>query len=409
MIVNQSSFKVLIISTAIFLIGILEAFAYGMLNYFKYMAIILPVLYTINMPIKIKNRNCPLIYGIIIYLVFELILNLFHEEYMTITTYILLNILFIVYIAKSSMILNNIESITRFMYYTNLLIASIIFLSFITEPVFIFNKGLISNVIINAGRERYRFNFQHANYLGSICFIFFVNLSFIITTKISKNKKLILAALAVFVFYILLLSGSRTATYAYLLFFVLYTMQKIYHLPYGKYILGAFSIIILIFAYKYISTIDMIDLLNNTNRLGPLLYNYKLYIRLGKIYTGIGFYNHMSIYSLEYLFKNIDNYFIYVFITQGYIGLAVTLAIIIIVFYSIGKIPDRNIKCFMFAFFISFIVYSMFETYFYIPGAFLSYYFWTIGYSMININFQRTETINNNSDSLADKTLFIED
>lgn len=360
------------------------------------------------MPIKIKNRNCPLIYGIIIYLVFELILNLFHEEYMTITTYILLNILFIVYIAKSSMILNNIESITRFMYYTNLLIASIIFLSFITEPVFIFNKGLISNVIINAGRERYRFNFQHANYLGSICFIFFVNLSFIITTKISKNKKLILAALAVFVFYILLLSGSRTATYAYLLFFVLYTMQKIYHLPYGKYILGAFSIIILIFAYKYISTIDMIDLLNNTNRLGPLLYNYKLYIRLGKIYTGIGFYNHMSIYSLEYLFKNIDNYFIYVFITQGYIGLAVTLAIIIIVFYSIGKIPDRNIKCFMFAFFISFIVYSMFETYFYIPGAFLSYYFWTIGYSMININIQDIETIHNNSNSMAEKTLFIE-
>ena len=178
------------------------------------------------MPIKIKTETVRS-YGIIIYLVFELILNLFHEEYMTITTYILLNILFIVYIAKSSMILNNIESITRFMYYTNLLIASIIFLSFITEPVFIFNKGLISNVIINAGRERYRFNSQHANYLGSICFIFFVNLSFIITTKISKNKKLILAALAVFVFYILLLSGSRTATYAYLLFLFIYYAENI--------------------------------------------------------------------------------------------------------------------------------------------------------------------------------------
>lgn len=392
---NKSNFIILVLSGALFLIGILEVFFGGMLNYFKYFAIFIPILYTFNMPISINRKNMSLIYGILFYLLFELLINLFHDDYISISIYIVLNALFIIYISKTSMILNDIEKITSYMYYITLIIACFVFLNFMREPVLMFNKNLIYNVIINDGRERYKFGFQHANYLGSICFIFLVNISFLFSSRIFNIKrKLILIASSIFILYIILLSGSRTASYAYVVFIFTFIFLKALYTPYKRFFLIIAATIIIVGAYRFINEIDFYNLLDNTNRFGPLVYNVNVFLNLDTVYKGIGFYNHMSIYKLRHLFINIDNYYIYVFITQGFIGLFVNLAIILTMFFSISKILDSNTKCFMYAFFVSFIVYSLFETYFFIPGAFLSYYFWTIGYSMINFDNKKAAHVN---------------
>lgn len=238
-----------------------------------------------------------------------------------------------------------------------------LFLSFIVPTVFILWNGFkgeipaeclnnIKNILYATDRVRYDFNFNHPNTLGNlIAGIVIISFIFIFNTLKQKEwivlkifKMLMPIILSVPLLFMLICTGSRTS----ILSLILFVAAGIYFLltnlkfipPLIKIILKVVIIIaVTIPTYNYLSK-NFDKILDDSNRRSNFDVNLKLMdtqekknVGLGLIYYGDFRWDGINIEEQET--SNIDNYYLYMYVCTGKIGLAIFVIAFLIIFIKL--------------------------------------------------------------------------
>lgn len=304
-----------------------------------------------------------------------------------------LSILFIINAFLISLYLNYRNYKERYFFMTYCLIVVVL------TSMYFYNfdnfEGVKQIKLVFDNRLRYRdsYGFVHPNTTGYFCYLALIlqfYLSKFCFTYHNKIKKGFTIS-NVIIIIIIVSTASRTAITALLLFYVLFYFFIINNKFKNKGYIGvtlktvklilAITFIILII-YK-IKSLDITSLLKDTNRLDNFTNGISVVYSYGKEITGLGFVNEMKDFYYGIIY--IDNWFLYMFITEGFIGLTASLVLIGLIFYYIIRTKDKTFeKFFALSFLISQIYYSMFEIMFFSQGYLLSFILWIFIFNYIN-------------------------
>lgn len=339
-----------------------------------------------------KKVNLIVFISLIIFVIYP-IFNTNIVYYSQATYNYVLNILFIINAFLISLYLNYKNNKERYFFMTYCLIAAaLIFMYFYNFDNF---EGVkqIKSVFDNKLRYRNSYGFVHPNTTGYFCY-----LALILQFYLSKfcfrdynNMKKGFAILNIIVVIILVSSASRTAITALILFYVLFYFFIINNKFKDKGYIGVtlkavkimLAIIFTVLIIYKIKTLDLISLLNDTNRMNNFINGISTVYSYGKEITGLGFVDEINDFYYGIIY--IDNWFLYMFITEGFVGLTVSLVLIGLIFYYIIRISDKSFeKFFVLSFLISQIYYSMFETMFFYQAYLPSFILWIFNFNYIS-------------------------
>jgi len=251
------------------------------------------------------------------------------------------------------------------------IIASLIILGIITDNNF---------YLTVTDRFRYIGVFKNPNFIALFAF-----LGFAISFKLFKEYKqkkflylLIMYSLLIF------LTNSRTAIFSHIILVIIYYYFSFYEKNTNKSKRIIFSIVFLIFLISITYLLLFIDyeFLNELLSLRPQIWlrNFRLLsleeIIFGKIYSNSILYGSVSY----------DNFYFNQFMQFGFLGLFFFFITLTVIFLKLLKIVNKNNRKFILSFFITWIVYNIFESFFISIGNIVSIYFWTILGFHINLN-----------------------
>jgi hypothetical protein len=231
-----------------------------------------------------------------------------------------------------------------------------------------------------SNRYRYTYGLYHPNATGNLCLLEFT-LSFyirkILDTNMNKGKKVLFYIINAVTVIMLFSTASRSSITGVLIFLLIYSFinldginEKInFKLDKNifsciKVLIMFFIIILIIITFNYA---DIENILYNSNRLGGFIYNIPILISENKIWTGLGFVDsalfgqNVLIYSsMTY----IDNYYLYVLITTGIIGIAIVIITIIMIITKLyfTKIHCKKEKNIVLSIFLTLLYCGFFET-----------------------------------------------
>lgn len=305
---------------------------------------------------------------------------------------ILKNIIFIIDIFFISIFL--ISEGEEFKYIKGLYICIGIFIGicyFINFDNFeVFNK--FKYVLNNSLRYRNDFGIYHFNATAQLCMIVLM-LSFALR-KINNNKlKVYKVILNIISIIVLLSTGSRNSIFSFIIFLIIYyfltfkdVMIKMLHNKYVNLLFWLFIYLIIIFIVIFIyikisdGNINVAELMQNTNRIGNFT-NINFLKSNNRFMIGLGLINPSTFIKIG---TNVDNWYLYMFLTEGILGMI--LMFIFIIYIIINIIFDKvytKIGILMKCLLISQLFYAFFETSFYYPQMISSYIFWILIYIYI--------------------------
>ncbi|MBU8757220.1 hypothetical protein KM927_27510 [Priestia megaterium] len=203
-------------------------------------------------------------------------------------------------------------------------------------------------------RDRYTFGFSNANYLGMVSFLG-ITLSILLFSI--RKKILYLASLSIFV-YTVIASDSRTALWSALLWGFTFITFKLINKPQVQIVLApALILVALILTRTKLLTYEKIDELSSyrlTNWTILTKDMNHMELIFGK---GIGI-------SASDLANNttFDNFFVGIFVQSGIIGSVLLVTILSLIFIKIIRLKDTFQKRIAVSFYLSWILYSVFES-----------------------------------------------
>ena len=182
--------------------------------------------------------------------------------------------------------------------------------------------GLISNVFGGYTRARAAFGFYHPNAAANIALCVIVLSSYLVC---ENKKKSIYFIIDIFMIYIILATASRTTLSALILFFVLLIYSRLMNKIKSNnkkrgLIVGLILIVVLLFLFS--SENGIAGLFTLSNRSYNFIYNVPVLEKSGRLWIGLGLIGSGEFYQLpQYNTFFVDNYFLYVLMSTGIIGL----------------------------------------------------------------------------------------
>lgn len=250
-------------------------------------------------------------------------------------------------------------------------------------------EGIKSMKYVFDNHLRYResYGLYHYNATGHLCLIALVIWKFL-KTKYNYKTLSFYGIINSIVIIILISTASRNSILCLILFYYgSKILSKISQLSfkYNNFIIARNIFCILLVIVTAILIFNFVNIQNiivQTNRLDNYLVNIPTLLESKRALIGVGlideqlFINHQLPYSTTF----IDNWFLYILLTLGYIGLTFSLIIIGYLGKCILKdtIHKKDEKIYVTMIFIISLFYSMFESCFLAPGTILSYVFWNI-------------------------------
>lgn len=364
--------------------------------------------YFLKHKIKIfHNRKANLI------LVLMLILFVFYQLFNIDTHYISETLQ---YSAKNFLAIINIYMVSIYMYYNKseqrIIIATYFMISIFVVIMYLNNfdnfDGLkaILNTFDKDLRYRNSFGLFHENELGNLCYISLI-LSFYILKNIRSDTFILkhsVYLVSLGVFFVLISTSSRTAITSLVLFFVVFYIRQAKNKtnenkPYmKKYISNIVRVVCITlgmeicivalvnFIYKVKDT-GISDFIAQTNRQANFDINIPILYKNSLELMGVGFFKALS--ELYGGTTYLDNWYLYMFVTSGYIGLIISIILLCIVSFSIlRKSSYTLLEEITIAFFLTQLYYNMFESFLFNATFLNSFVLWIFIFITILYKYQ---------------------
>ena len=199
---------------------------------------------------------------------------------------------------------------------------------------------LVSNVFGGYTRTRAAFGFYHPNAAANIALCVIVLSSYLVCENRKKNIYLIID---VFMMYIILATASRTTLSALILFIVLLMYSRLINKiksNNGKrgLIVGLILIVMLLLLFSGENGIA--GLFTLSNRSYNFIYNVPVLVKSGRLWIGLGLIGSGEFYQLpQYNTFFVDNYFLYVLMSTGILGLIFMSCFMI---YTLKKLINQS-------------------------------------------------------------------
>lgn len=299
-----------------------------------------------------------------------------------------LNLIFILNVLLIPLIWKENCCVEKMRVYTYILVLIFILIMYLLN--FDNFAGINSILNIFSLDERYRisYGFWHPNTLAALSFITIVQ-----TTFFEFNKyfyKMLIRIGNLFLLLLILFTASRTAFICSIVFFILYKGLLLFYKISNKLlkfsaVCFASSSFLFIISYLMQIKLDFFSFIKYANRSHNIFINLPRLFEYKKEILGIGMYNAMN-YNKSYNFLPIDNYYFFITIGSGIIGLILLIILIIFLFTNILSLQriDINRKASIISFFITLLLYSSFENVFFYPTLLFSFISWIIIMTTLN-------------------------
>lgn len=288
-----------------------------------------------------------------------------YNFYSSLTFYIVI-FLMAMYIRKQTKYLVNYISVSYYVLSFSILV---IFIANIDNVQSI--GALISNVFLGYERTRSSLGFIHPNYAGNIALCSILMSSFYLKNK--KNKiNLCVLVLDLFFIYCLFLTSSRTSITGLILFIMTYIIFSNYVKIKSKKlkIVIVFSAVLFAICLLLFSSADVFNkLFLMSNRSGNFLVNIPILVSNHRVWIGLGYIGAGEFANLSYNTFLVDNYFLYVLMSTGIIGLLFVVPFTLVLAKRIFQKKDvSQMDLIIRSIFIVNIFSSMLETCFMYPS-----------------------------------------
>lgn len=307
----------------------------------------------------------------------------------------------IIYSLESLLFILNVFFISMYIYLHNLkyeyIKTTYIILSTILIVQYILNFDsfeVLRNIhLIFSNSERYRqsFGFNHPNTTAQLCFITLILYRYF-KDNCKYDKFYNKIAINLIIWIILLSTSSRTAITSIIIFYAIFTLKihlEKYDLLKNPLIKKSIKIIcfmlmglILYSIYINVTSEELEYILLESNRLLNFTINIPIIYSYNKEIFGLGYLSPGMVLSEDFYYKmiNIDNWFLYIFISLGIIGLVLSLIMLIYLYRGIYKNNrvDKKYRSLNIALFITFLYYSIFESIFLLTDLATSFIVWIL-------------------------------
>lgn len=351
------------------------------LMYIPYIIICIAFLF-IKRKIKVNKSIVAISIGIVIVYLFLpfLFLTITYNNFKTNIFYSILNIVFLfaIIITSAEIKRNEYEFILR-----GTLISNTIYLSYLIIKNF-YQINLQSIQLVFNGNRQGRADFQlgHPN-IAAMFIVVNIILIYIVIYKIYNMKKIAIMLSLSFVIP-LLSTGSRTASYSLLLFYVLELYwnklkqcdEKIRIICTLIFISGVIYIL-----YSYLL---QYFLENSSGRNVAIINNIEVLIKNKKILYGFG---PIQISRLKRIISQLmisDNWYMTQLIRYGIIGLGIIVFILVLLVKNLFKCKYEN--RYGISLLIMLLFYSFAENVLFVPGVILPWVCWMIFFCEIRLN-----------------------
>ena len=256
-------------------------------------------------------------------------------------------------------------------------------------------RELITNVFKGYTRIRSSFGFYHPNTAANIA-LCIILISFCIMPY--ERKRRYCYFIDIIMVFVILATASRTTMCALLFFVIILAfnyIRKRIHTQYGEIILTIFFLTIILMLVIFSNGSSIEELFRVSNRSFNFIKNIPILIKSGRLMIGLGFIGSGEFYQLaQYNTFYVDNYFLYVLMSTGIIGLIFISTFIIYLFVSLWQknINKNRLLQLIGAIFLVNIFSSLGETCFMYPS-FTSCFVYTVIYlAVVNIQKQKKLT-----------------
>ena len=229
----------------------------------------------------------------------------------------------------------------------------IILICFIINYQNLFNvSAIMSNFrsqfeLGSVARERSAFGFMHVNSLGGICMALIIALTMIPSDHI--KSKIVRNIAIVFVFLIMLNTGSRSSIMGVICYFAVIICEKIYYnssvtfkLLFRVSLMGVGIYLISIVATVLTDNYELANTLTS-GRLEGWIYDLKRMTEDGTLLFGYGQYNPSAFFTQPFASGMIvDNWYVFMIINIGMIGFAGCILIIASMISNLVRICKYN-------------------------------------------------------------------
>ena len=307
------------------------------------------------------------------------------------------------------LVLINIYMFSGYIFYekceNKFILITYVILSIFICIIYVYNfdrfQGLKQISMIFNSQDRYRnsYGLLHPNVTGLICYVDLL-LSFFLYNCLLHKKfviRILILSLDTIVSIVLISTASRTAVTSLILFFIVfYTLKIRKSIKINIYI----SIVIKIFAIStitifivkgilYITNIGILEFLSETNRIDNFTINIPILYSNNKQLFGMG--NYEAYYNMYGGTPYLDNWYLYMFLTTGIIGLILSLFLILKVYFALVKNSNNSLlKTFTISYFVSQLYYSLFETQFFTANVLNTFIFWIFVFTTIYYKNKKT-------------------
>lgn len=200
---------------------------------------------------------------------------------------------------------------------------------------------LISNIFGGYTRTRATFGFYHANAAANIALCVIIMSSYLI--RVSK-KRLLYIAIDMLMTYIILATASRTALSALILFGMLLAYSAFLNRVKSnseKNILTAALVLVIVLLLLFSSESGIEGLFKLSNRSYNFIYNIPVLVNSGRLWIGLALIGSGEFYQLsQYNTFFVDNYFLYILMSTGIIGLIFIVCFMIYIGKNLVKRID---------------------------------------------------------------------
>ena len=243
----------------------------------------------------------------------------------------------------------------------------------------------VATVFNDSERARVTYGFSHYNALGAFCICYLM--IWIILRKRGQmpfgNKWINYLTLLVSVI-MLFGSASRNAISGFIVFSLCYLFMVLRESKIGQrvrfFVECTIAIIVVLFFSYGLTGLSFSDLLNQSNRETLLEVALPTFLKSGRMVVGLGLASN-EIYGLNqtpYKTYWLDNSYIYVLITSGYLGCVFYVIMTIILFVGLNRVANHALRKIFLSLAIMYMYSAMFETTLFWAGVMQNYIYMII-------------------------------
>lgn len=204
---------------------------------------------------------------------------------------------------------------------------------------------LIRNFFMGYDRTRNSFGFIHPNYAGNTALAAIMMSSFFNRKNTKKQYLYTVYLLDILFVYVVLESASRTSMIALLIYFLikgyLLAVSRINGIV-QKVCISFLLACVCVVLVRFSADISVFDIFLLTNRSGNFFYNIPILKAHNAMLTGLAYVGSGEFISSSLGTFYVDNYFLYILMSSGMIGVAFHLVFIVVLCRKIFKMATIN-------------------------------------------------------------------